>query len=258
MKKITILNAYGDKNIGDAAILHMAISLINEANNKQCHIAVLCEDNSSFSNFIQPGPNSTPYQLPYGYAINGKKKRVGTTTKVTRFIEIFVKSYGFILMNKLFNKPLPKDGFYTYIYQITNADLIVGMGGGYLTTNDKYKDYFGLGLTLLPIHIAKLYKKKQVLLPMSFGPFASYSQKKLTYKALSGTVVISRDHITLNELKKIDKKRRLATYYSPDLALFFKIKEVPITFQDRTEGVSKMSTNIIKEAMYGVWKMRRF
>lgn len=40
--------------------------------------------------------------------------------------------------------------------------------------------------------------------------------------------------------------------------LGFKIKEVPITFQDRTAGVSKMSTNIIKEAMYGVWKMRRF
>ncbi len=36
----------------------------------------------------------------------------------------------------------------------------------------------------------------------------------------------------------------------------FKIKEVPITFVDRTEGVSKMSKNIIKEAMYGVWKMR--
>ncbi|WP_345083531.1 polyprenol monophosphomannose synthase [Nemorincola caseinilytica] len=40
--------------------------------------------------------------------------------------------------------------------------------------------------------------------------------------------------------------------------LGFKIKEVPITFKDRREGVSKMSGNIIKEAMYGVWKMRRF
>jgi dolichol-phosphate mannosyltransferase len=38
----------------------------------------------------------------------------------------------------------------------------------------------------------------------------------------------------------------------------FKIAEVPITFKDRKEGVSKMSGNIIKEAMYGVWKMRRF
>jgi dolichol-phosphate mannosyltransferase len=40
--------------------------------------------------------------------------------------------------------------------------------------------------------------------------------------------------------------------------LGFKIGEVPITFKDRKEGVSKMSGNIITEAMYGVWKMRNF
>lgn len=40
--------------------------------------------------------------------------------------------------------------------------------------------------------------------------------------------------------------------------LGFRIKEVPITFTDRMEGVSKMSKGIIKEAMLGVWKMRKF
>ena len=40
--------------------------------------------------------------------------------------------------------------------------------------------------------------------------------------------------------------------------LGFKIAEVPITFKDRKEGVSKMSSGIVKEAMYGVWKMRGF
>ena len=38
----------------------------------------------------------------------------------------------------------------------------------------------------------------------------------------------------------------------------FKIKEVPITFTDRIEGVSKMSSGIVQEAMKGVWKMRGF
>lgn len=38
----------------------------------------------------------------------------------------------------------------------------------------------------------------------------------------------------------------------------FKIKEVPIVFIDRLEGVSKMSKGIIKEAVLGVWKMRGF
>lgn len=36
----------------------------------------------------------------------------------------------------------------------------------------------------------------------------------------------------------------------------FKLKEVPITFVDRTAGQSKMSKGIIKEAVLGVWKMK--
>jgi dolichol-phosphate mannosyltransferase len=38
--------------------------------------------------------------------------------------------------------------------------------------------------------------------------------------------------------------------------LGFKIKEVPITFVDRKEGVSKMSKGIVKEAIVAVWKMK--
>lgn len=38
--------------------------------------------------------------------------------------------------------------------------------------------------------------------------------------------------------------------------LGFKIKEVPITFTDRKEGISKMSKGIVQEAVGGVFKMR--
>jgi len=36
----------------------------------------------------------------------------------------------------------------------------------------------------------------------------------------------------------------------------FRIKEIPITFTDRIDGVSKMGKNIVKEAMLMVWKLR--
>ena len=39
-------------------------------------------------------------------------------------------------------------------------------------------------------------------------------------------------------------------------SLGFKIKEVPITFVDRVEGVSKMNTSIVSEAVMGVLQMR--
>jgi len=38
--------------------------------------------------------------------------------------------------------------------------------------------------------------------------------------------------------------------------LGFKVAEVPITFTDRTAGVSKMSSGIVKEAVFGVLQMR--
>ncbi|MCP4442481.1 MAG: polyprenol monophosphomannose synthase [Aureispira sp.] len=38
--------------------------------------------------------------------------------------------------------------------------------------------------------------------------------------------------------------------------LGYKLKEVPITFKDRTEGTSKMSTAIFNEAFFGVIRMR--
>ena len=36
----------------------------------------------------------------------------------------------------------------------------------------------------------------------------------------------------------------------------FKIKEIPIVFNDRTEGNSKMSKKIVREAIFMVWKLR--
>lgn len=38
--------------------------------------------------------------------------------------------------------------------------------------------------------------------------------------------------------------------------LGFKIVEVPITFKDRTHGVSKMNRDIIKEGIFGVLRLR--
>ena len=38
--------------------------------------------------------------------------------------------------------------------------------------------------------------------------------------------------------------------------LGFKIVEVPIIFQDRTQGTSKMNKGIVKEGMLGVLKLR--
>jgi dolichol-phosphate mannosyltransferase len=38
--------------------------------------------------------------------------------------------------------------------------------------------------------------------------------------------------------------------------LGFKLKEVPITFQDRTSGISKMNKGIVKEGILGVLELK--
>ncbi|MFA5729531.1 MAG: polyprenol monophosphomannose synthase, partial [Candidatus Neomarinimicrobiota bacterium] len=36
----------------------------------------------------------------------------------------------------------------------------------------------------------------------------------------------------------------------------YKIKEIPIIFVERSEGLSKMSKNIVWEAVFMVWKLK--
>jgi dolichol-phosphate mannosyltransferase len=63
--------------------------------------------------------------------------------------------------------------------------------------------------------------------------------------------------LPLNKVKFIGYAFQIEMKYRA-WKLGFKIKEVPITFIDRTEGTSKMSKGIVKEAMYGVWKIREY
>ncbi len=91
-----------------------------------------------------------------------------------------------------------------------------------------------------------LYTKMILWLPVNdpTAGFVCYSRKVLS------TIPLDEVHF-VGYAFQIEMKYRA-------WKLGFKIGEVPITFRDRKEGVSKMSGGIIKEAMYGVWKMRGF
>ncbi len=63
------------------------------------------------------------------------------------------------------------------------------------------------------------------------------------------------EQIKFNEIKFVGYAFQIEMKYTA-YKLGFKIAEVPITFTDRTEGVSKMSKGIFKEAFWGVLQMR--
>ena len=63
------------------------------------------------------------------------------------------------------------------------------------------------------------------------------------------------EDLPLDEIKFVGYAFQIEMKYRA-LKKGFKAIEVPITFVDRKEGYSKMSSGIFKEAFWGVWKMK--
>jgi dolichol-phosphate mannosyltransferase len=95
---------------------------------------------------------------------------------------------------------------------------------------------------------------------LSYG--ASWYVRFITWMPVkdptAGFVCYSRQVLETIDLDKIrfvgyafQIEMKFAAY-----SLGFKIQEVPITFADRVEGVSKMNTSIVSEALKGVFYMR--
>lgn len=220
MKNIAVINAYGDKNIGDAAILNVSLSFIEKTLGHRGTINVFCEDAQALKSYKSQGCQINTYQLPYGYTIKGKT-HPSTFTKFTRFAYVLSNSLILACLSKIHPSFSPKQGLFEYINILKNSDSVIGMGGGYFTTKHKYTDYFGLFLTLLPIYITHFFNKKILFLPMSFGSFASNQHQLLTYRAIKGDIMILRDTSSLDFLKQIDREDRVKEIYSPDMALYF-------------------------------------
>ena len=91
---------------------------------------------------------------------------------------------------------------------------------------------------------ASLYVRMVTWMPVMdpTAGFICYSRKVL-------------ETIDLDKIKAIGYAFQIEMKYAAR-CLGFKITEVPITFTDRVEGVSKMSSGIIKEAIWGVLSMR--
>ena len=101
MKKITIINAYGNKNLGDAAILRVAVDVIQEAYQNSYHLSTLSESGEVQTSLGDVSKKISAYQLPYGFAIRSDSGKVSEVTKITRFITIFFGTFFIILLNIL-------------------------------------------------------------------------------------------------------------------------------------------------------------
>lgn len=97
---------------------------------------------------------------------------------------------------------------------------------------------------ILMSYFASVYVRMILWLPVqdTTAGFKCYKRKVL-------------ERINFSEIKFIGYAFQIEMKYTA-YKLGFKVVEVPITFIDRTEGVSKMSNGIFKEAFLGVLQMR--
>ena len=92
--------------------------------------------------------------------------------------------------------------------------------------------------------------------------FASYYVNLVTWIGIhdptAGFICYKRkvlETIDLNKIHFVGYAFQIEMKFAA-VKLGFKIKEVPIIFTERVEGVSKMSRNIIKEGIFGVLKIQ--
>lgn len=122
---------------------------------------------------------------------------------------------------------------------VKGADVAVGSR---YTRGGKVKDW-PLGRILMS-YFASVYVRLVLWIPVSdtTAGFKCYKRKVL-------------ETINLDDIRFMGYAFQIEMKYTA-WKHGFKIVEVPITFIDRVEGVSKMSTKIFKEAFWGVLQMR--
>lgn len=183
MKHIAVINTYGTNNLGDQTIQTSCFALINEAVSVSTQLDIQCENprlfaNDSFSRLCYRAMYS-----PYGWAIRSQDRPAGYATKLFRLLYVYVCSIAYIVLGVLSPRLLPTRGFFAFLRSIRTAECVLGMGGGYFISKFS-SDYFGLLLTFLPIYVAKLYRKKILFFPSSFGPFGN---KYATQNGVAGS-----------------------------------------------------------------------
>lgn len=102
------------------------------------------------------------------------------------------------------------------------------------------------------------WPKRRILLSRGASIYARLITFLPVYDTTAGFVCYHRKFLEILNFDKITFKGyafQIQMKYAAYL-LGFKIVEVPIWFKDREEGVSKMSGNIIQEAILGVLKLR--
>jgi colanic acid/amylovoran biosynthesis protein len=196
---VLITHVYSQKNRGDAAILdvlyHEILSIFPKAN-----VTVMTMEATPHLSFA-PQARVFPsffYQAVYratGWLRAITVFHVLTSTLLWSLVYRLTKIQLDVLLTANVRKLMP---FYVH------ADLVIGVGGGYITAKPSLQSTIALILVLHDFFISTLLSKKVVLYSQSIGPFSTKFQKWLASFVLKRVdCIFVREDISMRLLQEL-------------------------------------------------------
>ncbi|OGG12593.1 hypothetical protein A3D77_04620 [Candidatus Gottesmanbacteria bacterium RIFCSPHIGHO2_02_FULL_39_11] len=188
---ILIPNAASPLNAGDLMILKSMLTLIKKEYTLK-NLKIHSFDPIQLSNKIK-----IPCYKSLSYYLGFEKKY--HLLRIKRFFQFFLC----ILRLKLFknvnqdaNNPID-----AIISDYKNADSIMLTGGGYFRSQKGMLQSLSLLLEILPLRLSIILKKKIIVYPISFGPFAySWQENYVAHLLKKADVVMVRESISYKKL----------------------------------------------------------
>jgi colanic acid/amylovoran biosynthesis protein len=199
--RVAIVNAYNRHNAGDAALLGALIGQVRQA---------FTGADISFAGLESPlehpdfegARNVGSLRRWAGEETVGRSRRigrkalaVGLTTLLPRRVLEWLAGHR---TNWVAREPLGE------IRAIAGADLVVGLGGGYLNGTDSLAGTLNVLFLLLPVWLATRLQKPTILAPQSYGPFGRPLQERMVRSCLNRVDrIVVREDISLAVLKDV-------------------------------------------------------
>lgn len=197
--RLVVINAYVRENAGDAALLSVCLRQIREAFPKALVEVAGMESAESYPEF------ESARNL-------GSIRRYVADGNVSKGLRITRKTLGLLLgMTYLVLPRVVRHRFISWLPQevarevraLAEADVIVSMGGGYLSARKGLDGYQNIFYVLLPALIAQRERKPVVFGPQSFGPFTSALQRWLVrHVLLRSPLVMAREGVSVGILER--------------------------------------------------------
>ncbi len=173
--KILLTNAATTKNKGDAAIVGC---MIRDLSARFPNSEIVLESSESFVNdkFFE-GRRLIHSMFYYAvYRADAKLFKAMHTLHV--FVAVFIWSSAKKLLDINFNIILPS-GMDRVMLEYANSDIIIPVGGGYLSAKSGFNNTVALILQSLPFILGKVLGKPVVAYPQSIGPFGNIFQERV-------------------------------------------------------------------------------